>query len=284
MSVHITTDATVVAEQGSLDNARIGYQNLINVLTNPSASASASSAEGGFPADAVQRPDTYEYWKPTSLPAWLTFDLGASYASSPTGSFVNYVAIAAHTLGSKSVNVKAQHSPDNNTWIDVSDVATPDDNSPIMLLFPSKGERYWRLYFDGFGSPTEMPTVGVVHIGAVLAMSRPIYGGISPITLSRETELHRSISRGGQFLGQSIRRVGFSGDFRWRHLSPSWYRANFDPFVEAARTQPFFVAWRPSDYPAEIVYGWTPDDIKPSNMGLHNLMEVGMRVHGYGNE
>jgi hypothetical protein len=121
-------------------------------------------------------------------------------------------------------------------------------------------------------------------MGRILTMQRSIYGGHAPITMSRETVLHQSLSRGGQFLGQGIRRVGLVGQASFRYLTPAWVRSDFDPFVRAARQYPFFWSWKPGDYPDEVAYAWCGEDIRPSNQGVREFMQVGWAMSGYDSE
>jgi hypothetical protein len=86
-------------------------------------------------------------------------------------------------------------------------------------------------------------------------------------------------SERGQWLGRSIIRGGSAGSWSWRHLKADWYRTYFDPFVESARTQPFFIAWRPETYPV-AAYCWTEGDITPSNMGVKDFMQVTLEAEG----
>jgi len=74
------------------------------------------------------------------------------------------------------------------------------------------------------------------------------------------------------------------GAWSWRHLPAAWYRQYFDPFVKAARTQPFFIAWRHDTFPEDVSYCWTHDDIKPSNMGIKNFMQVSVEAEGLSND
>lgn len=157
----------------------------------------------------------------------------------------------------------------------------PADNAPIMFLDALRSARYAQVKLTGSGA---MPRFAVFYAGRVLAMQRMIYGGHQPVTLSRQTQLKQPISRGGQFLGQSYRRLGVATSAAFKFLTAAWYRANFDPFVEEARKQPFFFAWRPQSFPLEIGYMWCADDIAPSNMGQRDLMEVSFKMTGIGNE
>ena len=89
---------------------------------------------------------------------------------------------------------------------------------------------------------------------------------------------------GGQWLGRSIIRKGVTTSYQWRHLKAAWYRQYFDPFVKSARTTPFFIAWRPETYPNEVAYAWAKSDIRPSNMGIRDFMEVTLSVEGLTDE
>jgi hypothetical protein len=277
--------ASELAAGRPLTHSRIGYQTFTRDLTIAAVTASTEEDEG--PRDAPLRPDTVEFWRPTALPATWQLDLGAQES-------VDYVGIAAHTLGSNAVSILVETStgafvgsPSAQDWSTFASSHTPSDDSPIMFLDASRTARYVRITLEGAGgSPRteDIPRLAVVHVGAVLAMSRPLFGGHRPLDLSRETELHRSLSRGGQFLGQGFRRHGVSGSAEFKHLTASWYRTNFDPFVKAARQYPFFFAWRPQTYTDGVVYAWCRDDIRPSNMGVRDFMQVSFAMQGIGHE
>lgn len=260
---------TGLAPSRPLTHARIGHATITRTGT-----LSASGEEVGFEADAALNPLTYEFWRPDALPATWRIDAGAAAS-------VDYVGIAAHTLGTEVATVKPQWSDDDSMWNDITDVAahSPDDDSPILFLFAAESHRYWRIHVSG----TAVPSIGVVYIGAALAMPRPIYGGHSPLDLSRTTVIRPHSSERGQFLGRSIIRSGFGTDFSWQHLTPAFYRDEFELFVEDARRFPFFLAWRPQTFPESVGYVWTGQDIKPSNMGIgQGLMQVSISVEGLG--
>lgn len=251
-----------------MTHARIGYQKISGLVD-------ASTADDGFPASAADSPLTYSGWKPTTTPAWWKIDAGDNQT-------VNYVGIASHTLGTVGASVKVQYGDGSSpeSWSDATSVHEPADDSPILFLFDAVSAPSWRLYIDIDTSPQTMPLLGVVFIGSVLEMPRMIYGGHTPITLARNTVVRPTRSERGQWLGRSIIRGGSVGSWSWRYLDPSWYRTYFDPFVEAARTQPFFIAWRPGDFPDEVGYVWTSGDIRPGNMGVKGFMEVSLEAEG----
>jgi hypothetical protein len=246
-----------------LSHSRIGHQTFTRTGT-----ASASTSATDFPADAPLNELTYEFWRPTALPANWTLDAGASVG-------VNYIGIAAHTLGSMGCTVAIQSSPDNSTWTTIDSV-TPTDDSPIMFLFASVTARYFRLSITN-GS---IPSVGVVFVGTVLEMLRPCYAGLTPISLSRDSVIRPNRSEGGQWLGRSVIRSGSSMSASYNNLDNNWVRTTFKDFIDDAVLYPFFFAWRPDNYPEDVGYVWVSTDIKPSNTGVRDLMQVSLSMSG----
>lgn len=269
MAVVFSNDLVLAAQQGvvqPLTHARIMYNNLV-----PGGTVTGSTETAGFEADAVQSYDTYDRWLPSAIPATLTFDLGSIQD-------IDYIFIASHNLGSTGSAFVGETSPDAITWTEAVPERIPGDDSAIALLFEEVSVRYFRIRIT---SSLSIPRIGVVMSGIALAMQRPIYGGHSPINLSRQSEIRPTKSEGGQWLGRSVVRRGFATDYNWQHLTADWYREFFDPFVRQARFQPFGIAWRPETYPEEVAYVWTENDIQPSNMGIRNYMQVDLTVTGY---
>ena len=188
---------------------------------------------------------------------------------------VDYFGLVGDMNGA---TVALQSSTDNSTWTTQQTQSGLTDRINMFLFLPVSA-RYWRLLIT-----VAIPSIAVVYIGQALDMQRMIYQGHTPLTLSRTTELSNNISEGGQYLGRSIIRKGAKTGFGWQHLKADWYRANFDPFVKAARTAPFFIAWRPSQYPSEMGFVWVDGDIAPSNSGPRDFMAVDMNVMGLINE
>jgi len=249
-----------------LNHARIGYAKIAGTIT-------ASSSAPGYPASDADYEMTYNYWKPQTMPANWEVNPGGNTACT-------YMAIAAHTFGTDGTTVSAQFW-NGTQWVTLaSSSPLAGDDSPIMFIFSELAATKYRIYISGSTSPR----VGVIYIGKTLDMQRAIYGGNSPITLSRETVTRPTISERGQWLGRSIIRAGSTGSWSWQNLKAAWYRANFDPFVEHARTKPFFIAWRPETFPDEIAYCWTDSDISPTNQGVADFMSVTLNAKGLGIE
>lgn len=250
-----------------LSHSRIGHQ----TFTRTGGSATASTSATGYPASAPLNPLTYEFWRPTAMPATWTFDAGLTVS-------VNYIGIAAHTFKTNGCTVTIQGSANNSTWVTI-DSLTPSDNSPIMFLFPPTSYRYWRLSISG-----SVCSVGVVYIGTTLDMIRPCYGGLTPISLSRDSVIRPNRSEGGQWLGRTVIRSGSSMKVGYTNLTNSWVRTSFKNFINDAVLYPFFFGWRPDNYRDDVGYVSVNDDIKPSNMGRNSLMQVSFDMTGLSSE
>jgi len=184
-------------------------------------------------------------------------------------------------MGTDGASVKPQWSDNDSAWNDITGITAhaPADDGPVLFLFAAESHRYWRIQVTG----TTIPSIGVVFIGAALAMERMLYGGHSPLDLSRTTVIRPHQSERGQFLGRRIVRGGLHADFSWQHLTPDFYRSEFEPFVADALEFPFFLAWRPSTFTESVGYVWTGQDISPTNMGIgKGLMQVSISVDGLG--
>lgn len=241
--------------------AVIGWENLVK-----SATVTATSQRREFPAVAVKNPLTYERWSPTGASGGtITIDLGGSV-------LVEYIGIAAHNFGTLGTEVRIECSVGGVNWLDVITLVPTTDNAILVAGIPEELISHIRITVSNGAE------IGVVYAGRLLSMQRKAYGGHSPGTLSRKTEIEPNTSESGQFLGRSIVRKGFETSFNWRHLTADWYRQYFDPFVEHALREPFFIAWYPEKFPDEVLYAWTKDDIWPVNMGVRDYMQVGFSV------
>ena len=247
-----------------LNHGRIGYQSF--AADRSAADVTVSSAQDSFPADAPLRPDTFEKWKPDGAGSWQV-DLGQPRD-------VDYVGVLGELAG---VALEVEYSVDGDNWERFASDTLPVDDSPLMFI-----DEVYARYFRITGQ--SQFALASVYIGNLLVMQRPFFGGHSPVSLSRQTDMRASMSRGGHFLGQDIVRQGVSGSMRWENLRPGWYRENFDPFVRAFRTRPAFIAWNLRDRPREVIYAWSDDDISPTNVArfVGGAMEVSINIRGVG--
>lgn len=260
----------------SLAYSRIGYQ---TYTRDDQVIVTASSETTDGPKEMPLEPDTVGYWEPSAMPATWVLDLGSAFP-------LDYVGIAGHTLGSDAVSVKVETSlgdysgsPAVQVWTTLASDLVPGDDSPIMFLDTPRTARYIRLTLTG----STAPRIAVIYAGVSLAMTRGPEMGYEPLTMARQTELYSAMSRGGQFLGQGIKKMGVAGSVSYQRLQQDWYRSYFDPFAKAARQFPYFFAWNPSAYPLEVGYVWTQADIKPAYTEW-DFLGVTWEMQGIGNE
>lgn len=255
------------------ENARILYEHLARFLSP--ASIFVSSEDPSGPRDAVVRPDSGEYWMPTSLPATIRLDLGALKSFNSVG--------VVGTLGQAQVACKVETSPDNVTYSALATEVLPADNTPLLYIDTLRSHRHVRVTLSaGDAAPLVMPKLSVVQPGKALAMMKQVSAPWVPISMARKTEMQGTRSRGGQLLGQSFRRNGIRASATFKNLLDSWVRANFDAFSLSARSFPFFMAWNPSLFPLEVGYCWATDDIVPTYNGNNVNMDVSWEMEGVG--
>lgn len=245
------------------NNPVIAYADIASTAT-----LTESSEAAGFAAENVQNSLTYNFWKPTSQNSYIEFDFGSSKT-------IDYIGIAGHNCGTQgnTINIYYWDGASPGSWV-LIDTTAPTDDGIILFLFASSSHQIFKAEFVGGG----VPSVAVIHMGARLTVERRIYGGHTPVTLAKQTVIRPQKSEGGQWLGRSIVRQGASTSVALNNLTASWFRTNFKPFMDSAITNSFFFAWRPTAYSTEVAYCWTNGDIKPSNMGQANLMQVSFKV------
>lgn len=264
----------------SLKNTRIGWKNYVQAIT-------ASSSATGFPASSMLTSLTYEFWKPSTLPATIDIDLGRSRTC-------DYLGLGAHELG--GCDIKLYYSLSDVTYTQVA-FATLQNNTDVMLLFTPQAARYWRIEIDRaeptlsadftlgdyslWEGGTGFASLAVLFLGEAMPMQRMIYGGHTPGVFSRETSYSDNESEGGQWLGRSIVRQSLTEPFSFVNLTSDWVRDTFEPFLTHAETEPFFALWRPLGYANECTFGRTQQDIKPSNSGVRDFMSVTFTMSGY---
>lgn len=222
------------------------------------ASSEALDAAADLPLD----PSTAGYWQALSLPATWVLDFGVLRD-------IDYVGIAEHNLGSSGAAVLVETSngdlvgsPPLQVWQEFGGSGiSPGKDAPLAFFDTLRNVRYVRLTITGSGA---MPKIAVVYAGQALVMPMTPIMGHQPIALSRRTELRNSKSRGGQFLAQNIKQMGVETSATFSRLQQDWYREEFDPFVQEARRFPYFFILNAEEYPLELGYVWTQEDIRPA--------------------
>ena len=244
----------------SLQNARIGYKNLLTATTTSDAAK-------------MLIPNTWERYRPTAGSKTVKFQmLSAS---------IDFIGIAAHNAGTHDggVNISVGYaSTVGGSVISLDTMQFSDNNGALMILFSAVTAQEIIITFN---APTAGLELGVIYAGKALEMPHGIYGGHAPISLNGKTKYQSTMSDSGNFLGRSITRQGIEAGYSWRHLDADWYRDYFQPFALSARSLPFFLKWRPDSY-EETAFGYTTNDISPTNMsGGSRLIDVSLNMRGH---
>lgn len=234
--------------------AMFGFNNLLNKGT-----VTASTEATGYAKENAYDWNTYDYWQPTAVPAYLTVDMSVATTC-------DYFALAAHDLFSNSASIQLQYSSDNFA-LDINDAfaaITPTDNSPIFQSFTSQSARYWRVVLTG-----GISSLGFVLFGDRLDSPVNVRDPFELVPFSRDSKVTTNVSEGGQFLGRAVVRDGANGSLEMDLLTPAWIRSNWDTFAAHIETKPFILQWDNTNYPDETVLAWltgsvpTPEYSRP---------------------
>jgi len=264
MGVIFATGYAPGASDQPTTHARIAHAN--NWLTG---TVNASTTDAAYFAEAPDNSMTYEKWKPTALPATWELNFGASKT-------VDYCCIAAHNMGTNGNSLQVQRY-NAGAWSDMIPTTAITDDMPIMVIFAGTADTRYRIRISG----GTLPTIGVIRFGQAMQMPRPIYGGVAPFDLARQTAFKANVSETGEFLGRSKIRSHFNVVFNWQHIAASWVRSNWRSFQLAVEEEPFFITWRPSTF-SEVAYAQALQNPTASNMGVRDLMALGLSARGYG--
>ncbi len=244
------------------------YTNLFSTGT-----VTASTEATGYDKENAVSESTYDQWSPTTLPAQLIVDMGTSTAA-------DCAALVAHDCGTKAVTVNVAHSSDSVSWTQVGSVL-PTDDSPILFLFASASNRYWRFRFTGAG---DEPFIGVAMIGERFNMPSGIVTPYAPMWASKQYDMLPSTSIGGQFLGNRIIRKSAETSVNFIPVSGSFAETDLRPFMEHYNQGKAFVfASSPSVFDLDVGYCWkTPGGlIRPSYDEDGNWLNVSMDIQCY---
>jgi hypothetical protein len=245
----------------------IGYANLW-----PDATVTASAEATGF-----EKENAYDWigataWKPG---ATGTQTLAAVFGSAQD---VDYMAIAAHNLGSEGATVTFQYH-NGSTWADLFTGITPSDNRPIFRYTASGQSRtQYRIEITNCTADT---VIGIAAMGQALPLPSAIEPGAwAPAPYARDTVTDTHESQGGVFLGRSIKRLGITGELKQTLVTPAWIAANWPGFVAHAEKRNFFYGWDYDNAPDEVALVWGPGKIKPPTRYMHNFYQFTIPLRG----
>jgi hypothetical protein len=279
--IYISNNIFLTSFSGDINsnNPIIGYKSVLrpqDITTNRTPIR---------PAVNAWTPDTATVYEGSSSPGT---DQQYLILHNATGATIDYIGIARHNFFSTGRAYKIEESVDNVNWTDVTTAKIPASDGSILEYFDARSTQYFRIDLDDLSG--RAPIIGHVKMGEVLVLQRRIYAGHNPAALAPMVKKTTYGSETGQYLGQIVHRSYHKTSLEQENNSPAFIRQNIVPFinhvnghavVEDTAVSTFFFAWRPSSYPDEIVYGWTNDNIQPTNTGgdgLGGRMSWGMSI------
>lgn len=238
-----------------------------NVFTAGTLTASGEASDGA--AENAVDGLTYDWWETEG-------DTGGDTLQVQLGSpqACDYLAIAAHDLGTEGASITLQGSADGSAWNTVAGPYSPTTDAPWLWRFASASYLYWRVVI--LGGPVRL---GVLNAGAAMVLPEGIFVGHAPAPLNRKPRLLNNESDRGQFLGRSVIRAGAEVTVSQERVSQAYARAVWRPFADFAETRPFFFAWRHDERPTEVFYGWSTEGAS-IEQGSNGFMRVSIEMRG----
>jgi hypothetical protein len=233
-----------------------GLDNLLTI-----ANVVATSEAAGFPAINVANPATNLRWQAAS--ATEQFLTVAIDQVDP----VDYLAVAVHNFGSGQIPVSVEGasaltgSPPAPSYQVLVGASILPNNDPAIFRFTPQSLISIRLRMQAGNAA---PVAAVVYVGKLLVAERGTHTDHVPINYGRAVRVTNAKSENGQFLGRIVLSETRQTAFPLRQLRDAWYREKMDPFIEAAKSTPFFFAWRPQKYPNDVGYCTVRNDPVPS--------------------
>lgn len=271
MSIFISQDFvadqnnSVEATDTDLKNPIIGYKNIVS-----SDTLVADEQDPNFPVENLFNPTTNQLWKGlTASTQYLTVTADGADTH-------DYIGIVGHNFHSQAIAASVEVDSGSG-FEEVVTPSIPGTDGPLIFRYTGQTGSAIRLKMAAGDAPPEM---AVIFVGKLLVLQRRIYVGHTPINYARETEIMGGRSMRGHYLGQVLLGQYLANSVDISNMTPDWYRAYMDPFVKACRNQPFFFAWRPSQYPDEVGYCWFTNTPKPQNQRSNGMMSISLALEG----
>jgi hypothetical protein len=246
----------------------IGYRSEVTTST-----ITTTDEATGYPATNLANVSTASTWKALNNTGVKYITVTPSIASA-----FDYVAIARHNFGSAAIAVTVEaRVSSGDAWSAIVAEFMPTNNDALILRFTRTVYHSVRIKLAA-GSVAAQ--AAVVYAGLLLVMQRRVYVGHTPITMGRQTNIATGISEGGNFLGRVVTGGTLKTGLSLQNLTPAWVRSDLDPFIQSARSKPFFFGWRPQDYPFETAFCWATSDIRPVNSRSNGMMSVEFEIEG----
>lgn len=252
----------------------IGWHNIVTTTNIDSSTENPS-----FPVTNLANPATHLYWEAGTNTSDEYVTVTTNYLED-----LDFLAVAKHNFGSANIIVSVEGKVDDgNSPVEpyvelVQEQLLPDD-SPVIFRWEPQTLTHVRLRMQ---VGDDLPQAAVVYVGKLLVLERSIKIDADhvPLKYGRRATIVNGMSESGNFLGRTVLKEFRESVAEFSHFQPDWYRANFDPFVLASKTIPFFFAWHPITYPLEAGYAWMINEPVPAVSPITDRISVDLQMRG----
>lgn len=250
-----------------LNHARILHTNFIaeSILT-------VTDSDAGTPTNSLTL-NTFESWDfDASDGASILYELSINRN-------MDTFCIGGHNLGSIGATVTMSYdtdtAPGGFTNI-VAPFTVTSDNAIMIHVSSFVSVRRFQISITG-GSGGR---IGYVSGGLALQMQRPFFNGHTPITDATVSQFYTSYTETFALIAKERRRVGQQTTAEWKNLDDTWYRANFEPIKSILESQPYFFAWNLLQFPNDVGFVQTENDISAPYNGVNELRNLSIPMRG----
>lgn len=260
----------------NIDKPLIGWRSILR----PEDMSSAF----GDNAAIMWSPDTYTYWE--SDPVTASEGNPELYIDfvNPSNSPVDYAGMVGHNFYSAGLSYQWQHSFDGSTWLNLTQLRNTIDDGAVMDYFDSTTAPNLRLYVAGAPGTEMVVRIAHLRVGRILRLQRKMYVGISPFRLNKRVEKLVTVSDSGKYLGGVAKSTVNLYTINQLDNTPEFVREEIDDFLDHAEflspewnngpDGTFFAAWRPNEYPEEVLYCHPPESIqRPLNQRINGMVQ-----------
>ena len=266
----------------NIDKPLIGWRSVLRLQD--------FSSSDGENAGILWSPDTYTYWESDPKSASEgTLEFAVDMVNS-SGNTVDYIGIVGHNFYENASGVpfsyKVQHSSDGVTWSDTTSSLTIwGDQKALMAYFNPTFAPYFRLLITSVAGTDVTVRISHVRLGRILRLQRKMYVGISPFTHNKRVDKIVTVSDSGRYLGSVAKSTVNLYTINQLDNLASFIRTEVTPFLDHVELigKPgetngppgtFFAAWRPHEYPRELLYCHPPEQIqRPVNQRSNGMVQ-----------
>jgi len=275
MALIVSSNLTLTATDESalsLDHPIIGWDNIVST-----SNVSATTSDSMFPVSNVANPATHLYWQVGGAFSPAIYEYVTIVP--PSADPVDYVAIARHNLGSLGIPVEIGYfnTASPPVWTTLVAESTLGSDSPALFRFTAQSLNSLSIRL---GPTSLLAKIAVVYAGKLLVLPRKIYQGLVPINYGRVAKVTSGRSEAGQFLGRIVTQEFVKDSVPLSLIDPAYFRAHIADFLVDSKERPFFIAWRPQTYPAEVGYCHMTNDPAPINDPPHGLVAMTLEMTG----